>query len=162
MGQKIKVRTTYILQFTLLTLIVNGIGCSIGVATQDYQDQLRDFDADSDTAIGLEQEVSDAATLAQTQGEFKPPYPNRTNPFHRPSSIGSLAGVGIDSSEQGVRLKGFVNVDGEKTLLVIDGRLFVLAENQEVAGVRVLDISQPNVIYTRDGAHHSLSLRTGG
>ena len=81
---------------------------------------------------------------------FVAPYPHRMDPFHRPDlhklveARGSARGDGAD-----VRLKGFVNVDGLKALLLVDGNVVSVRPGEECAGVEVIEVAPPRVILQR-------------
>jgi hypothetical protein len=48
-----------------------------------------------------------------------------------------------------VRLKGFVNVDGLKALLLVDGNVVSVRPGEECAGVEVIEVAPPRVILQR-------------
>ncbi len=97
-----------------------------------------------------EKATSKAASSEAETATFVAPYPHRMDPFHRPDlhklvqARGSARGDGAD-----VRLKGFVNVDGLRALLAVDGNVVSVRPGEECAGVEVIEVAPPRVILQR-------------
>ena len=81
-----------------------------------------------------------------TPVSFKPPNPDRTNPF---SIADAQVNDSSDNLNQGnsprVVVYGFANVSGERAVLLIDGRRCTLAVNERINGVQVVKIDPPSV-----------------
>jgi hypothetical protein len=102
-------------------------------------------------------EKAGAATGPVTQDEFTPPFPDRTDPFEPPKRAAGMVRQG-DNPGETVELKGFVNVDGPRVVLAIDGVISPLAEGGEKYGVRVISIQPPSVVLQRGRSRWTASL----
>lgn len=63
-----------------------------------------------------------------------------------------------DNTEELVELKGFVNVDGPRVVLSIDGVVAPLAEGGEKYGVQVISIHPPSVVLQRGRSRWTATL----
>lgn len=80
---------------------------------------------------------------------FSLPFPDRVNIFQPPRRQGRLVVRTGDQTELSVELLGFVNVNGPRVALAIDGMAMTIAEGETRAGVKVLSIQPPAVILKR-------------
>ncbi len=105
--------------------------------------------------------VEPSATLPQPTAtavdHFTPPFPDRSDPFDPPKRARGMARRSEDSGET-VELKGFVNVDGQRVVLDIDGIISPLPEGGERYGVRVISIQPPSVVLQRGRSRWTASL----
>jgi len=80
--------------------------------------------------------------------EFEPPFPDRTNLFESPKRSSDLA-----NSQPGLRdpidLLGFVNVDRQRAVLLINGTVISMFEGGEQNGIEVISIQPPMVVLQR-------------
>jgi hypothetical protein len=82
--------------------------------------------------------------------EFVPPYPERTDLFAPPKRPNLEAVVRENGqSSASLVLKGFVNVDGPRAILLIDRNLATLAVGDEKFGVQVVSIEPPQITLQR-------------
>jgi hypothetical protein len=79
--------------------------------------------------------------------EFKPPFPER-DLFEAPKRTQSSVRR-EDEHGQSVELKGFVNVDEPRVILLIDGVMSPIPEGGEKYGVQVISIQPPNAVLQR-------------
>jgi hypothetical protein len=106
----------------------------------------------------------DATSMADTskptknaKAEFDPPFPQRTELFAPPR--GGQAIVRRDSEHGGaIELKGFVDVNGPRVVLAIDGELSPLAVGGEKHGVQVISIDPPHAVLQRGRSRWTASL----
>lgn len=87
---------------------------------------------------------------------FAPPFMERVELFLPPSRKHVAHNLPNDVGQ--VLLRGFVNVDQEKALLVIDGRLKALAVGEEVGDLKVILIERPVVTLQRGRVRWTESL----
>jgi hypothetical protein len=79
---------------------------------------------------------------------FKPPFPSRLELFEPPKRTQGNVRKG-DEVGATVELKGFINVNGPRVVLSIDGVIALIPEGGEKYGVQVLSIDPPNVVLQR-------------
>lgn len=79
------------------------------------------------------------------------PNADRTNPFARSE-------VPAEASGDSVRLKGFVEVEKPKAILLVDNVLTVMSARETSHGIRVVEIRPPLIVYEQNGVQYSLSL----
>lgn len=84
----------------------------------------------------------------EPQPAFQPPFPDRQELFLPPKGRPSTAAVRPSSNSE-VLLKGFANPGDLHALLTIDGIVTPLRAGQSRGGIRVLDISPPEVTLRR-------------
>ncbi len=101
-------------------------------------------------------EVLRAPQVQQTT--YQPPFPERSELFVPPEREISALAVDTENGEDRVRLNGFVNVDGQRAILMIDGQLASLAAGSERYGVKVVDIAPPKVTLERGGNQWTTSI----
>ncbi len=80
---------------------------------------------------------------------FEPPFPDRTNLFQAPKRQGRGRSQIGGQSETSVELLGFVNVNGQRVALSIDGLVTTIAEGGEAFGIEVISIQPPSVFLRR-------------
>jgi len=98
------------------------------------------------------------ASTAQVAGkEFTPPFPDRTELFEPPRRAQSTVRRD-DESGNTVELKGFVNVDGHRAILSIDGVIAPVAVGDEKYGVQVISIDAPSVVLQRGRSRWTATL----
>ncbi len=78
---------------------------------------------------------------------FQPPFPNREELFLPPAE--RPASATRARSDHDITLMGFVNVDGKKALLKIDGIITPLGAGQSRGEIRVLAVDPPRVTLRR-------------
>src|SRR5688500_14717032 len=102
----------------LLTLSQSGCGYSvISVAAAGSGPQsTRVSDQVADETLKLPDEAASAKGEAFTE-----PYPNRRDPFNPASRASATTSSARAESNDDVALRGFINVDGPRTLLMING-----------------------------------------
>ena len=93
---------------------------------------------------------------ASSEG-FQPPYPHRQDLFAQPN-IQQLPQTARPREQSEVELKGFVNVDGVRALLQIDGDVTAIREGEAQSGVKVLTIAPPQVILQRGRVRWTIGL----
>lgn len=112
-------------------------------------------------ANGPDDPSADAARNAAAQAavarKFTPPFPNRVDLFEPPKRDEGRVHRG-DNTEELVELKGFVNVDGPRVVLSIDGVVAPLAEGGEKYGVQVISIHPPSVVLQRGRSRWTATL----
>jgi hypothetical protein len=116
-------------------------------------------DPATDTATNSPQSsAADATTDSaadSTAGEapadkFDLPYPDRSQLFQSPKVRRSaVAKRGTQENSQRVRLKGFVNLDGIRAILVVNGETTSLAAGDKSQGIEVISIKPPRVTLQR-------------
>ena len=85
--------------------------------------------------------------------EFDPPNKSRTDPFLGQDDSSSNAAQTSENSkaDAGLRIKGFVNVNGLRVFLRIGDDYRTLRDGESLKHVEVLNISPPNVTILRNG-----------
>jgi hypothetical protein len=108
--------------------------------------------------------VAQAGAIAQNETEFVGPFPHRTNPFALPNAdhAASVAKVRANEKRSDERLLGFVDVDGRKALLQIDGQVWAARAGESRDGIEVVEIAPAHVTLRRQGATWNVSLMTQG
>ncbi len=96
-----------------------------------------------------EQAVEQAAEPEVMEIAFEPPFPDRTNLFQAPKRQGRGSSKSSNQSEVAVELLGFVNVDGQRVALSIDGLVTTIAEGGQAYGIEVISIQPPSVFLRR-------------
>jgi hypothetical protein len=88
------------------------------------------------------------------------PFPHRTNPFALPNAdnAATAAKLRVTVKQAEERLLGFIDVDGRKALLQIDGQVWAARPGDSRNGIEVVDIAPAQVTLRRDGATWQLSL----
>src|SRR5687768_13679471 len=85
-----------------------------------------------------------ATAAAPAARPFEPPFPQRDERFV-PPDLSSLSRAPVRVEGRDVVVRGFVNFEGPKVVLEIDGEVRVLAEGDQHRGVEVLSIAPPEV-----------------
>lgn len=80
---------------------------------------------------------------------FEPPFPDRVELFVAPKRRGRGEKQSANGIDNAVELLGFVNVDGQRVILSIDGLVSPLAEGSHEAGIEVISIQPPAVVLQR-------------
>jgi hypothetical protein len=96
-------------------------------------------------------------TAALASAEFVPPFPDRLELFEPPKRAQSTVRRD-DESGNTVELKGFINVNGPRAVLSIDGVIAPIAEGGEKYGVQVISIDVPTVVLQRGRSRWTASL----
>jgi hypothetical protein len=99
--------------------------------------------------------VASPTALAST--EFAPPFPDRLDLFEPPKRAQSTIRRD-DESGNTVELKGFINVNGPRAVLSIDGVIAPIAEGGEKYGVQVISIDAPSVVLQRGRSRWTATL----
>ena len=79
---------------------------------------------------------------------FTPPFPQRDELFQPPNHKG-LTKAQRDEVRTEVVLKGFVNVDGTKALVSVNGKVAAMAVGDTQFGIEVVSIAPPQVTLQR-------------
>ena len=87
--------------------------------------------------------------LEEEQVVFSPPYPDRVSLFRAPKRQGRAFASREGQRESDVELLGFVNVDGQRVVLDIDGIVTPIAEGAKQYGIEVISIQPPSVVLQR-------------
>ena len=108
---------------------------------------------DAPLAVAAPIEEPQAAGQETEQGSqefvFNPPFPDRTKLFQAPKRQGGSRVNSHDPSESSVELLGFVNVNGPRVALSINGLVTTVAEGDTQQGVEVISIQPPAVVLQR-------------
>lgn len=94
-------------------------------------------------------EQAQAAVEQPTQVAFEPPFPDRSDLFQAPKRQGRGRAQAKGQAESAVELLGFVNVDGQRVALSIDGLVTMAAEGDKQYGIEVISIQPPAVVLQR-------------
>ena len=78
---------------------------------------------------------------------FEPPYPDRQDLFSPAAKVADAPERPETAGDVGLR--GFVNVDGLRALLVINGRVTVTEAGRQYSGIDVVSIDPPQVTLQR-------------
>ncbi|HZZ73529.1 MAG TPA: hypothetical protein VFE24_14850 [Pirellulales bacterium] len=91
---------------------------------------------------------------------FHAPFPQREELFQPPNHKG-LTKAQRDEVHTEVILKGFVNVDGTKALLSINGKVASMSAGETQFGVELVSIAPPQVTLQRGRVRWTESLYAG-
>lgn len=80
---------------------------------------------------------------------FEPPYPDRSNLFQAPKRQGRSSGKAFGQNESNVELLGFVNVDGQRAAISINGLVTTVAEGDQQFGIEIISIQPPAIVLQR-------------
>ncbi len=80
---------------------------------------------------------------------YEPPFPERMDLFVAPKRLGRGSKNSPDGFGNSVELLGFVNVNGQRVVLSIDGLVSPLAVGSEQAGIEVISIQPPVAVLQR-------------
>jgi hypothetical protein len=106
----------------------------------------------------VESSTADNREPAQpTAAQFVPPFPDRLELFEPPKRAQSTVRREDEGGET-VELKGFVNVDKPRVMLLIDGVIAPIPEGGEKYGVQVISIQPPNVVLQRGRSRWTATL----
>jgi len=104
----------------------------------------------------LDDQLSDAETATEQKADivpvkiaFAPPFPDRTTLFQAPKRQGRGGSGATGQSEASVELLGFVNVNGPRVALAINGLVTTVAEGEQEYGIEVISIQPPAVVLQR-------------
>ena len=119
--------------------------------------QVASRETDRPVAAHVEPAVMDKPSAAarpsgddDTTTKFQPPYSHRFDMFRRPDAgPGSPDTREVEPGMTRVALKGFINVDGLHALLEIDDMLTALKVGDERGGIKIVEITPPQVILQR-------------
>ncbi len=110
----------------------------------------------SEEEPGSEEPGSEEPSVDETENisepvadAFESPFPDRVELFVAPKRQGRGAKKSADGIDNTVELLGFVNVDGQRVILSIDGLVSPLAEGSQEAGIEVISIQPPAVVLQR-------------
>jgi hypothetical protein len=101
--------------------------------------------------------IAGATPPTDTQGAFQPPFPQREELF-LPPDLSSLARLPDRLDGQDVVVRGFVNFQGQRVVLEINGAVRVLKEGEQHQGVEVRSIAPPAVSLQRGSHRWTLQL----
>lgn len=128
-------------------------------ATSESPESSSPTDNPSAESETIEQESNDAQLeKGALKIAFEAPFPDRVNLFHAPKRQGKGATKASGQSESAVELLGFVNVDGQRVVLSIDGMVSPIAEGEKQDGIEVISIQPPTVVLQRGRQRWQTSL----
>ena len=90
--------------------------------------------------------AGETTALEQVLADFKPPFPDRTQLFQPPRNP---TGAAKPEAASPVALRGFVNVNGLKALLSVNGQTSPVQVGEQLAGVDVIAIDPPSITLQR-------------
>jgi hypothetical protein len=93
-------------------------------------------------------EVADPQKTKPAAVAYTPPFPERQELFQPPQRALNTARREDEHGET-VELKGFIDVDGPRVILSIDGVISSVPEGGEKYGVQVISIDPPTVVLQR-------------
>jgi hypothetical protein len=93
-------------------------------------------------------EVADPQKAKPADVTYTPPFPERQELFLPPQRTLNTARREDEHGET-VELKGFIDVDGPRVILSIDGVISSVPEGGEKYGVQVISINPPTVVLQR-------------
>jgi hypothetical protein len=96
--------------------------------------------------------VTPAVEKAAAPAEFVPPYAHRVNPFRQPDNKTLLASRREAPQQMQLQLKGFINADGLRAVVQIDGQTTLLAAGVRQGDLEVLEVTEKSVTLQR-GRH---------
>lgn len=106
--------------------------------------QVPEAEAEQADKVLPEESAEEPAPLA-----YNPPFPERVDLFQAPKRQGrGLANMG-GQTQIAVELLGFVNVEGQRVALSIDGMVSTAAEGDTLSGIEVISIQPPKVVLQR-------------
>ena len=151
----------------LLTLLLAGCAESPPQSTTDKIPSVptsRRVEASPAEKTPVRLAVADAAADSTASNappkKFEAPYPERSQLFQSPNARRSSAAQrNAPSNAPQVQLKGFVNLDGIRAILVFNGETNTLAAGDESAGVEVISIEPPRVTLQRGRVRWTETLR---
>lgn len=108
---------------------------------------------------GEQAESEQPAPAPEAQAKFDPPYKNRVDMFQPPNRKHAVKN---SNSTSEVLLRGFVNVDQPKALLVVDGKLRAMAAGEHFNGLELIQIDRPLVTLQRGRVRWTESLYPEG
>lgn len=161
------------IQFLLINLalaIVLGIGgCSTAepdedaVAAAPVEETAADIsqvEPSRAESVGVQEELEpDEETPAESvAANFEPPYPQRSNIFEAPQRTGRAMVQNTGEDRSAIELLGFVNVDGPRVVLSIDGLVASIAEGDQQEDIQVISIHPPAVVLQRGRQRWQASL----
>jgi hypothetical protein len=88
--------------------------------------------------------------------DYEPPYPDRVDLFLAPKREGRKSTDG--GQEDVVELLGFVNVDSQQAVLMINGMVYSVSEGDTQFGVEVISIQPPAIVLQRGRQRWQASL----
>ena len=94
-------------------------------------------------------EPTDEKSAEANKVAFEPPFPDRTNPFQAPKRQGRASLKAKGQNESAIELLGFVNVNGPRVALSIDGLVETASEGEKLQGIEVISIKPPAVLLQR-------------
>jgi hypothetical protein len=145
-----------------LALLGNTLGCqssdtaeSLPEAVDGTSAMTPDNDSSQPAPEQPAAENHEPATLAAAQ--FAPPFPERLELFEPPKRAQGTVRREEEGGET-VELKGFVNVDKPRVVLLIDGVIAPIPEGGEKYGVQVISIQPPNAVLQRGRSRWTATL----
>lgn len=126
--------------------------------TESSQEELQsEPDSQEVAQVSGGESKADVLTLT-SMGTFEIPFPERVELFVAPKRQGRGVEKSSDGNESAVELLGFVNVNGQRVVLSIDGIVSPLAEGSQEAGVEVISIQPPVAVLQRGRQRWQVSL----
>lgn len=157
-----------------LAIALGAIGCARGPASKQESTARTTPQADSTVAKNALVDKAtpttsvrksrlpqgDKPAVAPAAEKYVGPFPHRTNPFALPNTESAATAAKqretVKQAEE--RLLGFINVDGRKALLQVDGKIWAAQKGDTRDGIEVVDVTPADVTLRRDGATWQLTL----
>lgn len=148
-----------------LALLLTAVGCSRveqPPASPVAVPQMRSVSAQGESLRSRPATKSSREPAAKTAppAAYVGPFPHRTNPFAMPHANDAATAAKLRDSapKASERLLGFVNVDGRKALLQVDGQVWAACEGETRGDIEVVEITPSHVKLRRAGATRSIPL----
>jgi len=119
------------------------------LAVEQVQPEQQVDEASTVDAPADELNIPSENEVTQATGSFEPPFPDRIELFLAPKRQGRGVKKTVDGVENSVELLGFVNVNGQRVVLSIDGLVSPIAVGGIEAGIEVISIQPPSVVLQR-------------
>lgn len=98
------------------------------------------------------QSIPVATEIPTAEEPLQLPNPERVNPFQQ------IDQPEIVSTSQSLKLKGFVESDRAKAVLLIGDKISIVEEDDVVGGFRIIQIKPPEMVFDQNGVKHRLTL----
>ena len=134
----------------LTTENVPSVPTARRVETSPTDKQPADVAVADSEAVSEKESTKDSTLAGAPPKMYQPPYPERSQLFQSPKvRRSSLAQRGTRRNAQRVQLKGFVNLDGIRAILVVNGETNSMAAGDVSEGIEVISIEPPRVTLQR-------------
>ena len=158
----------YRTRYLILLVMICGCGETLNTESMPEPEVQSVLAGKSELSIVVKDSPADALTENepspgdQELGEqetaigYEPPFPDRVDLFLAPKREGRRHAR--DDQQDAVELLGFVNVDHQRAVLMINGAVYPVAEGDTRFGVEVISIQPPAVVLQRGRQRWQASL----